>query len=467
MFVDRHQPFTALSFCLLATLPIFFIPHPAALLSLPVLFFGSLIIIRKPFVVCMLFIMFSFFRIHEVFPTLKVINIPEWAALVSYAMLLYLTLTNKNKIYWRREHTAFAIFFGWVLLSVIVSDSPHKAFNSFTSTFLKIGIMLLVITWLMIDRFYFNLFHIVTLFSGLAVGYVALYNSVNGIGIVEGSRVTIPGALGDPNDLSLVLSFPMGYAIAFIMTKGTGKLRTILGLIGFIVFMTSIIATQSRGGLLAIVAVLVVFGFRIIRSRLLLLIIGSICLMVLVAAAGISDRKSGGASEEGVGASIMGRIHAWETALHMGLRNPITGVGLSLFLNNYWDYATHSRAEGKAHVTHSTWFQVLAEAGIVGFAIFIHLIVTVFMSIRSSLERLDRNKGSPEYDPLMTATTVGTYAGLVGFCVSGSFLSQGFLWPVYIITAISIAIANYMDKHFPKETSEAGSNQSVKTPGKN
>ena len=157
----------------------------------------------------------------------------------------------------------------------------------------------------------------------------------------------------------------MSYAIAFATTKGTGRFRTLLGLIGFVVFLSAIIANQSRGGLLTIVAVLGIFGLRIIKSKLLLISISSYCLMVLVAAAGISDRKSGGAAEEGVDASAMGRIHAWEAAFFMELRNPMTGVGLSLFLDNYWNYAT--------------------------------------------------------------------------------------LWPIYIITAISIAIAiaNYMDTHFP------------------
>ena len=54
----------------------------------------------------------------------------------------------------------------------------------------------------------------------------------------------------------------------------------------------------------------------------------------------------------------------------------------------------------------------------------------------------------------MTAITVGTYAGLVGFCVSGSFLSQGFLWPIYIITSIGIAIVNFMDNHYPEPEPE-------------
>lgn len=443
-------------YCLLAAVPPLILPHPVALLPLAVIPLGLLFILKKPFVVCLTFILFSFFRLHEVFPQLDPIKIPLLTALGSYfVMAWHIILTRKVKVYWRREHTIFARFFGWVVLGILFSSHPPSAFGTFTSVYMKIGIMVLAISWLMTEKWHFKLAHLLIICAGLAVGGVTLFNKANGIGLVEETRVTIPGtSLGDPNDLSLVLSFPMSYAIAFAATRGTGKIKTLLGLIGFGVFISAIIATQSRGGLLATVAVLGIFGLRIIKSKLLLISIGSFGLMILIAAAGISDRKSGGAAEEGVDASAMGRIHAWEAAFFMGLRNPMTGVGLSMFLDNYWDYATHSRAEGQAHVTHSTWFQVMAEAGFVGLGLFLFLIYTIFLSIRGTLARLDKLKGTPEYDPQMSAITMGTYAGLAGFCVSGSFLSQGFLWPIYIITSISIAIANYMDNHYPEPESE-------------
>ena len=453
LFVNRYQTLTVTVYCALAALPCLIFPHPIALLPLAVIPLGLMFILRKPFVVCLTFIMFSFFRLHEVFPQLDPIKIPLLTALGSYFVLAWhIILTQKVQVYWRHEHTIFARFFGWVVLGIAFSSYPPVAFGSFTSVYVKIGIMVLAISWLMTEHWHFKLAHLLIICSGLAVGGVTLYNNANGIGMVEETRVTIPGtSLGDPNDLSLVLSFPMSYAVALATTKNTGKFRTLIGLVGIVVFVSSIIATQSRGGLLATVAVFGIFGLRIIKSKLLLISIGSFGLLILVAAAGISDRKSGGAAEDGVDESAMGRIHAWEAAFNMGIRNPLTGVGLSLFLDNYWNYATHSRAEGKAHVTHSTWFQVLAEAGFVGLGLFGFMIFTIFMSIHSSLKRLDRNKGSPEYDPHMTAIAVGTYAGLAGFCVSGTFLSQGFLWPVYIITSISIAIANYMDKNYPPE----------------
>ena len=449
LLANQHQIITTACYCLLAAMPVLIIPHPLALLPMAVIPLGMIFLLKKPFVVCLTFILFSFFRLHEVFPQLDPIKIPLLTALGSYFVLAWhIVLTQKVKVYWRREHTMFARFFCWVVIGLVFSSYPPTAFASFTNVYMKIGIMVLAISWLMTEHWHFKLTHILIIFSGLAVGVVTLYNNAHGIGMVEQTRVTIPGtSLGDPNDLSLVLSFPMSYAMAYVTTRGTGKIRTLLGLIGIVVFVSSIIATQSRGGLLAVLAVFGVFGLRIIKSKLVLISLGSFALMILIAAAGISDRKSGGQGEDGIDESAMGRIHAWEAAFSMAVHNPLTGVGLSLFLDNYWDYATHSRAEGQAHVTHSTWFQVMSESGFVGLGLFGFLIFTIFMSVRRSLAKLDRNRGSPEDDPHMSAIAIGTYAGLAGFCVSGTFLSQGFLWPVYIITAISIAIANYMDNH--------------------
>ena len=452
-FISRYQMVIAILYCVLATLPSLLFPHPVALLPLAIIPLAIIFILRKPFVICLIFILFSFFRIHEVYAQLDPVKIPLLSALGSYFVLAWhIILTKKVEIYWRKEHTVFARFFLWVIVCIIFSTYPPESFNVFNSVFAKIGVMVLAISWLMTEKWHFKLAHFAIICSGLSIGYVTLYNVAHGIGMVELTRVTIPGTtFGDPNDLSLALSFPMSFAIAFVATKGTGKIRTLLGLGGFIVFLMSIIATQSRGGLLATLSIFGMFGLRIIKSKLLLIGIGSFAMMILVAAAGISDRKSGGAAEDGVDESAMGRIHAWEAAFNMALKNPMTGVGLEMFEDNYWDYATHTRAEGEAHVTHSTWFQVASETGFVGLGLFATLIFTIFISIRKSLGKLDQMKGTEAYDPHMTAIALGTYVGLVGFCVSGSFLTQGFLWPVYIITSITIAIANYMDNCKPPE----------------
>jgi len=34
-------------------------------------------------------------------------------------------------------------------------------------------------------------------------------------------------------------------------------------------------------------------------------------------------------------------------------------------------------------------------------------------------------------------------AGIAGFCVAGTFLTQGFTWPIYILLALTAATSRY------------------------
>ena len=65
-YTREGQSFIGLLACLFIGLLWYFVPHPAvALLGfLPAMFVGTL---RVPFVLSLLFIIFSFFRIHEAF----------------------------------------------------------------------------------------------------------------------------------------------------------------------------------------------------------------------------------------------------------------------------------------------------------------------------------------------------------------------------------------------------------------
>ena len=72
---------------------------------------------------------------------------------------------------------------------------------------------------------------------------------------------------------------------------------------------------------------------------MLLAVIGAVALTALFAVAGISDRASGGAHEEGIDESAMGRIYAWGAAFRMAVDHPVSGVGLNNFLANYWAYS--------------------------------------------------------------------------------------------------------------------------------
>lgn len=183
-------------------------------------------------------------------------------------------------------------------------------------------------------------------------------------------------------------------------------------------------------------AVFGIYGLQRIKSKVLLISIAIIASGFLFVVAGISDRASGGAAEAGVDASAMGRLYAWEAAFKMALANPLTGVGLDNFYSNYFYYSPHW--DGLNHAVHSTWFGVLAETGFLGLSVFIALIVVLIKNANRTLQSVKAVKN--RIDPAIYTSAQAVFAGLMGTIVSGTFLTQGFNWPIYILAALVVAV---------------------------
>jgi O-antigen ligase len=300
-------------------------------------------------------------------------------------------------------------------------------------------VMTLAIIWIVNQAKYLSYITLLINFSGLLVGSVAVYNSINGIGLVEGSRVTIGrdigSMLGDPNDLALVLMFPLAFSISTFITKKNSLMLRMFAIVISAILIYSIIATQSRGGLLGTLAIFSVLALGKIRSKTLLFFLGITVTLFLYFFAGISERASGGAAEIGVDASAMGRLYAWQAAFRMSLENPLTGVGLNNFYSNYFYYSSHW--DGLNHAVHSTWFGVLAETGMLGLLVFISFIVSLIRTAKNTVNKVKTHTYPASVETMANAV----YAGLIGTVISGTFLTQGFNWPIYILAALTICVA--------------------------
>jgi len=434
----------------------YLVPHPVVIVAVALLPFAILFTLSYTFLLILLFVIFSFFRIHEVFPQLYSFRIPLLLSLASIASLSWhLFISQKINVYWRPELTTATIFFVLVTFGVIAASNRPVAIAYFKGIYWKIMIMMYAIAWLTTKPKQFSMITIMITLSGMVVGIVAISNKLSGIGLVEGTRVTIGRAigsvLGDPNDLALVLMFPAAFALGLFLTKGVGRYTRFLGLVAVLILFWAVIATQSRGGLLGLLAVFGTFGYRKIKSKILLMSIGLVAASFLFVVAGISDRKSGGAAEEGIDASAQGRLYAWEAAVGMAVHNPLTGVGIDNFYSNYYYYSKHW--DGLNHAVHSTWFGVLAETGFLGLLIFITLIVKLIRSSILSANRIDfmcENNCGINIDPRMQACSQAILAGLLGTVISGTFLTHGFTWPIYILCGLVVAMSKWASEQYEK-----------------
>ena len=408
---------------------------PLAIAILPI---AGLITINNAFLVVLGFIIFSFFRIHEVFPFLMPFRLPVLLALVSFAVLAWNIFSGKIKVFWTKELSIFAVFFTVVVIGAVLAANRAVAFESLTGTYAKIAIIVLAIAWMAQSLREFKMASLLICISGILVALITLYNSVNGLGLVEGTRVTIGrdigSMLGDPNDLALVLLFPAAFGLSYIMSPNIKWYDRALGLMTIVLMSAAILATQSRGGLLGILAVCGVFAWYKVPSKTLLIIGGLLSVLVLFSIAGIDERASGGAHEAGIDESAKGRLYAWKAAFWMAVDKPLTGIGISNFVYNYWEYSNYW--DGQNHAVHSTWFGVLAETGFLGFSLFISLVI---MSVRNMMRMIEILKRLPEH-PYLYAMSMALLAGFAGFCTSGTFLTMGFIWPFYIMFGLSLAL---------------------------
>ena len=224
-------------------------------------------------------------------------------------------------------------------LGVPLAKYPSEAFAHWVLVYWKVVIVAFAIAWLARTESDFSRTQFLIVLSGCAIAAVAIYNKIYGIDLVEGTRVTIgltlykpkdlilppaeatsyASSLGDPNELSMVLLFPLSFAAALIYYRPTPVL-TLFACIALPALMLAIIFTQSRGGLLGVMAVGGVIGLKVVKSRALLIAGGVLAMLALYIAMGIGDRGTAAAgSGELVDNSSMGRIWAWMAAAKMGV----------------------------------------------------------------------------------------------------------------------------------------------------
>lgn len=389
----------------------------------------------------------------------------------------YRTLDELNDVKWGYEMKLFVAFFITVTLTLVMAQNPGNSVDYWLSVFWKIGAMTLVLAWLLRSRQDFAAAIWMIVGSGCLIAFVTCYNWYYGIDLVEGTRVSIartlfstpeqirdaiPGQaieggslLGDPNDLALVLLFPVGLAVACVATMGW---RTWLGrFCSFVLplLTIAIIMTQSRGGALGIVAAFGAVGLFYVRSKVLLVTLAVVGVIGLATVMDIGSRSSGGLAEyeaEGIDRSALERLHAWSAAVSMTTSYPLTGVGLRNFPSQF---RAHTPVwSGRNMAAHSTWFGVMAETGLVGITLLLALIGALLLAIRRTWLILE----SLNVDQIYKTFCIGMFAGIAGFCAAGTFLSQGFGWPLYLLVGFTAAISCAARQLEQKQLASASTN---------
>jgi putative inorganic carbon (HCO3(-)) transporter len=302
---------------------------------------------------------------------------------------------------------------------------------------MKIQVMLIATVMLVRDA---RQLRILIWVVAMSVGYFGIKGGIFTVMTGGGFHVWgPPGLLEGNNELAvgLVMMVPMFYFLRQTETRKWVR-HLLLGVIIALAF--SILGSQSRGALLALVAMAFVLGLRgkyPVRTSLLL------TLLLLVAVAFMPDSwvsRMETINTYSDDASAMSRIWTWKTMWNAAVDRPFLGVGfradnLAVFSRYAPAGPEWDRYEGTVFVAHSIYFQMLGEHGFLGLGLFLLFWVVTWVRAgrvaKLALSRPDLNAWVPD---LMRMVQVS----LIGYAVGGAFLSLAYLDLTYYLAAFVV-----------------------------
>jgi probable O-glycosylation ligase (exosortase A-associated) len=318
----------------------------------------------------------------------------------------------------------------------------------------KIHTMLLV-TWMLVTdaKQLRTLIWIVT----FSVCYFGIKGGVWTILTGGGGRVWGPpgGMLEDNNQLAvgLVVLMPMLYFLW--QTEANKWLRRLL-LLSMVTVVFSVLGSQSRGALLALLAMAFVLGIKgkyPVRTSLLLALLGVLAIGFMPDTWSNRMESMGTYQADG---SAMSRIWTWTTLWNAAVDHPFVGVGFGA--DNQAVFARYAPLDGDfasfrgmVFVAHSIYFQMLGEHGFVGLTLFLLLGSTTWLTARAIAKR---TKDDPEFGPWMPTLMHMVQVSLVGFAVGGAFLSLAYLDLPYYIMGFVVS-AGMLERKRAKERAQA------------
>jgi probable O-glycosylation ligase (exosortase A-associated) len=265
-----------------------------------------------------------------------------------------------------------------------------------------------------------------------SLGALALKASLAGV-LHPGLAVHGPGgAIQDTNDFGLALVMALPLLVYLARDERGPALQAMLGAMAC-ACVAGILFTRSRGGVVALAAMALVWMWKLRRNGWALVFAPLVAAAAVVLAPPQLFERVRNLSTGSADPSVEGRLVAWQKAISMARENPVFGVGPGNFLRE-WAHVPPEAAHVPPVVAHNTYLQILAESGAVTLAVYAAALVLAIVA----LARLRRE--APQAWRRRYADAI--LLSLVGFSAGAFFLSRTHFDLVYHLIGISVALAS-------------------------
>jgi O-antigen ligase len=239
------------------------------------------------------------------------------------------------------------------------------------------------------------------------------------------------GPIGDPNFYALVLAALVPVALMRLRDESRPALRVAAGAAALLLG-AAIVLTFSRGGLVALLAALLLF-VCLARVRPAVLVACALVALPLLLLVPSSYRQRVETLRQGDN-SISRRVASQDVAVQMFVAHPLGGVGANNYAVSYLPYALRANEPAAAEEPHNLYLAIAAETGLLGLAAFtvaVALVVARAVRVRAAALRA----GDRAAEGIATACLLALATYLVGV----AFLPIAY--PRYLWTFVGLALA--------------------------
>jgi putative inorganic carbon (HCO3(-)) transporter len=270
-----------------------------------------------------------------------------------------------------------------------------------------------------------------------SIGLLAFRSNIGILLTMGQARIYGPGgSIEDNNDYALLLV--MAIPIAYYVARGEGSRWIRRACYALAVMMViTVIFTLSRGGYLGLGAVAFCLALKAKYKMSALLLVPLLGLVIFATAPRqVSERVTAIRAteyDESTAQPTQQRLYSWDVSWRIINEHPIFGIGPRNLLHTY-DRATETRV---ARVSHNSFLQMAVDAGLPALLMFVALIVLSYLRLRRS-RRILRARAP---DSPLIAYSHGLEVALVGYFVSGNFLSRHDLELLYNVIALATSFS--------------------------
>lgn len=230
--------------------------------------------------------------------------------------------------------------------------------------------------------------------------------------------------------VQMLMFMPIAYRLAVAIRPWLSRLKFWLLMLLPVTASMTVAGASSRGSQIGL-AVQVYHTFLKGRwsFRTVVITVAAVGLAVSLLPAEQWDRFRNAGSDD----TSQQRLLYWKHGLEMIKDHPVLGVGYFNFSSYYTVHHPDDILFGNAQLPHNIFVQVGTDAGLLGLAIYLALIISSFRSTRAIRRKLDNNRSHWLY-----SVSFGYDAALIGFLIAGQFVTIGyypFMWVQLALTA--------------------------------